>query len=171
MEDAKFAYVHHPSESVDVHHISLKTRPSLLLRVAALFLLAISLHLLLAKDLSVASCLWSFPLAAVLIKILLSRSVQKESVLIIPDFGIQLETYYGRKVVRRFVPIGKILQPILNECVTPMTCYWSLSMIVRGEEGLLLVFKELQPPVKMLVPIWKALRAAINNAENHLISG
>lgn len=42
---------------------------------------------------------------------------------------------------RRFIPMSKILKPVLNECVTPVTCYWSLSLIVRGEEELTLVFK------------------------------
>ncbi|CAK9137032.1 unnamed protein product [Ilex paraguariensis] len=81
-----------------------------------------------------------------------------------PALGVQLETHYGsRKIIRRFVPISKILKPVLNECVTPVTCYWSLSLIVGGEDELTLVFKELNPPVKMLVPIWKALCAAIDS--------
>lgn len=44
------------------------------------------------------------------------------------------------KVIRHFVPIDKILKPVLLECVTPVTCYWNLSLLVRGEE-LVLVFK------------------------------
>ncbi|KAF8410642.1 hypothetical protein HHK36_003174 [Tetracentron sinense] len=73
---------------------------------------------------------------------------------------------YSRRVIRRFVPIGNILKPVLNECVTPVTCYWSLALIVRGEEELMLVIKELRPPVKMLVPIWKALCAATDSKES-----
>ena len=46
----------------------------------------------------------------------------------------------GRSV-RRFVPIDKILKPLLNECVTPVTCYWSLALILRDEDELMLVFK------------------------------
>lgn len=45
------------------------------------------------------------------------------------------------KIIRRFVPMDKILKPVLLECVTPVTCYWSLSFIVRGEAELVLVFK------------------------------
>ncbi|CAN4120428.1 unnamed protein product [Withania somnifera] len=90
-----------------------------------------------------------------------------ESVLILPAFGVQLETLYGSgKRVRQFIPISRILKPVLTECVTPVTCYWSLSLIIRGEEELMLVFKELRPPVKMLVPIWKALCAAIECGES-----
>ncbi|KZV25958.1 putative dimethyladenosine transferase [Dorcoceras hygrometricum] len=71
------------------------------------------------------------------------------------------------RTVRHFVPISKILKPVLVECVTPFSCYWSLSLIVRGEEELLPVFKGLYPPVKMLVPIWKALCVAIVNEERN----
>lgn len=45
------------------------------------------------------------------------------------------------KTVSRFIPVGKILKPVLVECVTPVTCYWSLSLLLRGEEQLTLVFK------------------------------
>lgn len=48
---------------------------------------------------------------------------------------------YSGKTVRQFVPISRILKPVLTECVTPVTCYWSLSLIIRGEEELMLVFK------------------------------
>ena len=48
---------------------------------------------------------------------------------------------YSGKVIRRFVPIDKILKPVLLECVTPVTCYWTLSLIVRGESEMVLVFK------------------------------
>jgi phosphatidylinositol N-acetylglucosaminyltransferase subunit H len=45
------------------------------------------------------------------------------------------------RVDRHFVPIGKILKPLLNECVTPVTCYWSLALLLRDEEELKLVFQ------------------------------
>lgn len=50
-------------------------------------------------------------------------------------------SYCSGKVIRRFVPVDKILKPVLLECLTPVTCYWSLSLIVKGEDELLLVFK------------------------------
>ncbi|XP_024459234.1 uncharacterized protein LOC18100686 isoform X1 [Populus trichocarpa] len=82
----------------------------------------------------------------------------RESVVVIPTFGVQLETHdVSGRIVHRFIPIGKILKPVLLECVSPVTCYWSLSLLLRGEAELMLVFEELRPPVKMLIPIWKAL--------------
>lgn len=50
------------------------------------------------------------------------------------------------KTVSRFIPMDKILKPVLVECVTPVTCYWSLSLFLRGEDQLTLVFK-VMPPV------------------------
>ncbi|KAH8504188.1 hypothetical protein H0E87_011735 [Populus deltoides] len=45
------------------------------------------------------------------------------------------------RIVHRFIPIGKILKPVLLECVSPVTCYWSLSLLLRGEAELMLVFE------------------------------
>ncbi|KAL4645724.1 hypothetical protein ACB092_02G255200 [Castanea dentata] len=113
------------------------------------------------KDKSIAVVFWSFIWDVLIVKLLLRKPVEKESVVVMPALGVQLETHYvSGKIIRRFVPIDKILKPVLLECVTPVTCYWSLSLIIQEEAELMLVFKELQPPVKMLVPIWKALCAA-----------
>ncbi|KAK7815427.1 hypothetical protein CFP56_001568 [Quercus suber] len=84
-----------------------------------------------------------------------------ESVVIISSLGVQLEAHYwSGRVVRSFIPIDKILKPVLNENVTPFTCYWSLVLLVRGKKELNLAFEVVKPPVKLLVPIWKALCAA-----------
>ncbi|CAI0415135.1 unnamed protein product, partial [Linum tenue] len=86
-----------------------------------------------------------------------------ESVVILPRFGVQLETHYrSGRVLRHFVPVSKIVKPVLLEHVSPVTCYWLLSMILQKEEELTPVFKELHPPLKMLVPIWKALCGAVS---------
>lgn len=106
-------------------------------------------------------------MSASLLKLFLWKPVKQESVIIMPALGVQLETHFlSGRTTRRFFPIGKILRPVLLECVTPLTCYWSLSLIVRDEGELMLVFKELRPPVKMLVPIWKALCATIDCKES-----
>ncbi|KAF4377658.1 hypothetical protein G4B88_006938 [Cannabis sativa] len=100
---------------------------------------------------------WSLLL---LLKLLLGNPIHKESVILMPAFGVQIETHYTRgRVSRRFIAVDKILKPVLLECVTPATCYWNLSLIVQGEQQLISVFKVLRPPAKMLVPIWKALCA------------
>ncbi|ONK62641.1 uncharacterized protein A4U43_C07F6300 [Asparagus officinalis] len=93
-------------------------------------------------------------------------SLPLESIVIMPEFGVQLETcYWSGRISCRFVPIRKILRPVLNECVTPVTCYWSLALIQHEEESLFLVFQELQPPLTMLTPAWKALCGATDCKE------
>ncbi|KAL6576100.1 hypothetical protein OROHE_000571 [Orobanche hederae] len=169
----RYTYVHDvkkgPPEAIDLHHIIVARRIAgvLMFCTYALFftiagLLVLLLLQVLMPDKPFASALCSFTLAGLLSRRLLRKQLEKESVVILPAFGVQLETTYrSGKTVRHFVPIGKILKPVLNECVTPVTCYWSLSLILHGEEQLLLVFKELYPPLTMLVPIWKALCAAV----------
>lgn len=48
---------------------------------------------------------------------------------------------YSGEVIRSFVPVDKILKPVLLECLTPVTCYWTLSLIVCEESEMVLVFK------------------------------
>ncbi|CAL5371404.1 unnamed protein product [Camellia sinensis] len=101
--------------------------------------------------------------------LLFEKAVQrhslKESIIIMPAFGVQLETHYSRcqtgerkswfndgRIIHRFIPIEKILKPVLNECVTPVTRYWNLSLIVREEEELELVFKGTSPTSENVNP-------------------
>ncbi|KAH0940641.1 hypothetical protein HID58_000278, partial [Brassica napus] len=140
----------------------------------------------LKQDNPVRTLSWSCLLSGFFVVIQSRKLVKKgeeallhESVIIMPTFGIQLETQYlSGKTVSRFIPIDKVLKPVLVECVTPVTCYWSLSLFLRGEEQLTLVFKELRPSLKMLVPIWKALctligtdQSEIITEEKHVVSG
>lgn len=170
--NGKYSYSHRGqkelSHSIDIHDISVPKRKGLVLfsYLGTLLFLASSCYLILVKDKLPSSPIWSIFVVIIFAKFLQYKLVQKESVLIIPGFGVQLETHYlSGRISRRFVPMGKILRPVLNECVTPVTCYWSLAFILRGEEQLLLVFQELQPPLAMLVPVWKALCTATDYKE------
>ncbi|XP_015573875.2 uncharacterized protein LOC8260903 isoform X2 [Ricinus communis] len=167
-----YTYIHDcklPCKAIDTHHIIVRksNRKRLMVCLLGFVLLAYASFLFLLKDISITILLWSFLLVAILVKFLFLMPVAKESVIVMPAFGVQLETHYmSGRIDRRFIPIGKILKPVLLECVTPVTCYWSLSLILHGETELTLVFKELRSPVKMLVPIWKALCSASGSKEN-----
>ncbi|XP_043811206.1 uncharacterized protein LOC110611988 isoform X2 [Manihot esculenta] len=153
----RFTYTHDhkwPSEEIDVHHIIVRKRNTkgFLVCISAFVLLVNGLLLFLVKDISVGILSWSFFLTAILIKLMFWKSVVKESVVVMPAFGVQLETHYvSGRIARRFVPIGKILKPVLLECVTPITCYWSLSLILRGEADLMLVFKVCNFSLKIVI--------------------
>jgi phosphatidylinositol glycan class H protein len=87
-----------------------------------------------------------------------SKRVVEEVVVVMPTLGVQLETVYqNRKVHRRFIPLQKIVAPVINEAISPVTCYFYLALLLRGEDNLVLIFLNLRPPLKMLVPIWRSL--------------
>ncbi|XP_068635956.1 uncharacterized protein [Aristolochia californica] len=171
----RYTYVHDAengfSQAVDVHHIHVRRRIArkfLLCFVSGIFLVYICSLLMVKESLGTGS-LWIISLGVILIRSSYRFSVDKESVIIMPSLGVQLETHYmSGKIKHRFVPSGKILKPILNECVTPVTCYWSLALLIHGEPELLLVFQKLRPPVKMLIPVWKALCAATSGGSTIL---
>ncbi|KAL5202341.1 hypothetical protein ABZP36_013293 [Zizania latifolia] len=161
-----YTYNHHSDSGFDIHEIFVKTSRSrvLLSYIGVVFLLANVCQPLLSKEGLSSSSVWSITFGILVAKCLQYKPVKKESVVIMPTFGVQLEIHFwSGKVHRRFVPIGKILKPLLNECVTPVTCYWSLALLLRDEEELMLVFQKSHPPVKMLVPVWKALCKFLNS--------
>jgi GPI-GlcNAc transferase complex, PIG-H component len=55
-------------------------------------------------------------------------------------FDKYLNLFSGR-IDSKFLPMGKILKPVLNERVTPVTCYWSLALLLHDEDQLTLVFQ------------------------------
>ncbi|KAJ1261910.1 hypothetical protein BS78_09G065100 [Paspalum vaginatum] len=161
-----YTYKHRCSTGVDIHDVFIKkSRLRVVLSyIGIVFLLANVCRPVLAKEhLSLGSA-WNITFAVFVAKCLQYKPVKRESVVIMPAFGVQLEIHFwSGRVDRRFVPIGKILKPLINECVTPVTCYWSLALLLRDEEELLLVFQKSRPPVKMLVPVWKALCTLTNS--------
>ncbi|XP_006855724.2 uncharacterized protein LOC18445525 isoform X2 [Amborella trichopoda] len=165
----KYTYIHDEDDtgfqSIDSHHIMVPKSRSrqFLLYSSFLVLMAHVCSLLLGKEEWRIVFPWNSLTFVILAAALHLRSIEKESVLIMPTFGVQLETHYrSGRICRRFIPISKILKPVLNECVTPTTCYWSLVLILRGDKELTLVFQELQPPLEMLVSVWKALCTAVD---------
>ncbi|KAI0519805.1 hypothetical protein KFK09_007266 [Dendrobium nobile] len=167
----KYRYSHHNGDStckgIDVHEIFMtKSRVRLLLSHIGILVCLVNCYISLVKDKLCSSSIWKIIVILLFAKFMQYKPVKKESIVILPEFGVQLETHYwSGKIARRFVPGGKILRPVLNECVTPFTCYWSLALILRGEDQLMLVFQELKPPLKLLVPIWKALRSSFDVKE------
>ncbi|CAL4965482.1 unnamed protein product [Urochloa decumbens] len=166
ISDGMYAYKHHCEGGADIHDIVVKKSSFriLLCYIGTICLLMTVCCILLSKESLGLSSLWSISFAGIIAKWLRCDSVKKESLVIMPTFGVQLEQHFwSGRVHRKFVPAGKILKPVLNEYVTPVTCYWSLALLLRDEYGLMLVFKNLSPPAKMLVPIWKALCAFMDS--------
>uniref|UniRef100_A0A0A9BZD9 Phosphatidylinositol N-acetylglucosaminyltransferase subunit H conserved domain-containing protein n=1 Tax=Arundo donax TaxID=35708 RepID=A0A0A9BZD9_ARUDO len=166
ISDGMYTYKHRCEGGVDIHEIFVKksTFRVLLSCFGAVLLLANVCRTLLSKESLCLGTRWSISFSGIIAKCLQYDTVKKESLVIMPGFGVQLEQHFwSGRVHRKFVPIGKILKPVLNERVTPVTCDWSLALLLRDEYGLMLVFKKFRPPVTMLVPIWKALCAFTNS--------
>ncbi|TVU21677.1 hypothetical protein EJB05_31329, partial [Eragrostis curvula] len=166
ISDGMYIYRHRREGGVEIHDIFVKksTTRLLLSWVGAILLLANVCCTLLSKESLCLGSLWSISFSGIIAKCLRYDPVKKESLVIMPTFGVQLEQHlWSGRVYRKFVPIGKILKPVLNEHVTPVTCYWSLALLLCDEYELMVVFKRLHPPVKMLVPIWGALFALTNS--------
>nr|POF10871.1 phosphatidylinositol n-acetylglucosaminyltransferase subunit h [Quercus suber] len=179
LANSQYLYKHDDCEGphpLDTHHIVIQQNSArvflVFLFALLLFINAIYLCLLnVTANSSSRSSKWlgtlgtifflSMLSSACLVKSYYGTLIEKESVVIISSLGVQLEAHYwSGRVVRSFIPIDKILKPVLNENVTPFTCYWSLVLLVRGKKELNLAFEVVKPPVKLLVPIWKALCAA-----------
>ncbi|XP_071740728.1 uncharacterized protein [Rutidosis leptorrhynchoides] len=169
ISNSRFVCTQDVSHAVDTHHIIGRRNimKSIVIYIIAILIVAYAVFRYLEKGTPVTTVIWSLFFAALLVKLLIWTPIVKESVVIMPAFGVQLETHYGSgKIRRRFVPLSKILKPVLNECVTPVTCYWCLCLLVSDEDELTLVFKKFRPPLEMLVPIWKALCAATDFKES-----
>ncbi|KAJ3693796.1 hypothetical protein LUZ60_009276 [Juncus effusus] len=155
-------------KSIDVHDVFIrKDKIRVFLSYLSRIILLINILLsIFTKDKFSVGSFWGLFICAIFAKFLQYKPVKKESVVIIPSFGVQLETHYwsGRNN-RRFIPLEKILKPVLNECVTPVTCYWTLSLILRDENELTLAFQKSRPPLRILIPVWRQLCKATNCEE------
>lgn len=151
---------------VNTHRIIVKKRSKLRARLVHFFSLCLVLALaysLLFSVFPVAVGLqWLVLIYGLFTLVLQRNAVEEEVVVILPTFGIQLETsYFSGQVRRQFVPLKHILAAVINEAVTPTSCYYYLALLLRDNSKLVLAFKEVRPPLSMLIPIWKALCEAI----------
>ncbi|XP_044974936.1 uncharacterized protein LOC123442838 isoform X4 [Hordeum vulgare subsp. vulgare] len=142
-------YTHRCESGVNIHDVFVERSALRVLfsYVGAMCLLANVCRAFLSKESLCLGSFWSVPFSAIVAKFLQYKPVKKESLVIMPAFGIQLEPHFwSGRVHRKFMPIGKILKPVLNECVTPVTCYWSLALLLRDEDETMLVFQFAETP-------------------------
>ncbi|OEL30274.1 putative staphylococcal-like nuclease CAN1 [Dichanthelium oligosanthes] len=135
ISDGMYAYNHRCEGGVDIHDIVVKksTFRILLYYIGTICLLMTVCRILLKESLGLSS-LWSISFAGVIAKWLRCDPVKKESLVIMPTFGVQLEQHFWSKL--------------------------SLYAVNGLKE---LTMQNLNPPAKMLVPIWKALCAFVDS--------
>ncbi|XP_076945920.1 uncharacterized protein LOC143617156, partial [Bidens hawaiensis] len=98
ISNGRFIYTHdNHKQAVDTHHIILRTTAlkPIVTYLIAIILVAYSLYLHYEKGKPVTIVIWSFFIGAILVKLLIWWPIVKESVIIMPEFGVQLETHYG----------------------------------------------------------------------------
>ncbi|XP_028114670.1 uncharacterized protein LOC114312611 isoform X2 [Camellia sinensis] len=100
--NAKYTYIHdnHKGslETLDSHHVVVRksSAKAFIVYLSALLLTTTAFSLFLLQDGSIHVLLWSLFLSAFLVKQFIWKPVEKESIIIMPAFGVQLETHYSR---------------------------------------------------------------------------
>ncbi|KAM3407583.1 hypothetical protein ACQJBY_001142 [Aegilops geniculata] len=93
-----YTYKHHGDKGVDIHEIFVKkSRTRVLLSYCGLILLlAIVCRSLLGKEKLCLESVWSVTFGILVAKCLQYKPVKKESVVIMPSFGVQLQIHFWR---------------------------------------------------------------------------
>nr|XP_009778489.1 PREDICTED: uncharacterized protein LOC104227835 isoform X2 [Nicotiana sylvestris] len=108
--EGKYTYVHEvgkgPPEAIDAHHIVVRRsrEKGSNLCLFTLLLFAYPSFLLFRQGKLDTLHIWSLVIMALLIRLFLKKPVKKESVLILPAFGVQLETQYGSYLFLNLFP-------------------------------------------------------------------
>ncbi|KAM3407579.1 hypothetical protein ACQJBY_001142 [Aegilops geniculata] len=101
-----YTYKHHGDKGVDIHEIFVKkSRTRVLLSYCGLILLlAIVCRSLLGKEKLCLESVWSVTFGILVAKCLQYKPVKKESVVIMPSFGVQLQIHFWRQHHSRILP-------------------------------------------------------------------
>ncbi|RGB40912.1 GPI-GlcNAc transferase complex, PIG-H component-domain-containing protein [Rhizophagus diaphanus] len=118
---------------------------------------------------------YSISIAMIIIWIWLKLNIVKEeSILSIRDVGIQVKTIYmnGRSV-SRFIDKSKISDIIINEGITMLQVKFYMTIIVDGQDRMVVVFEHLLPKLNILLQVYRGTRYVIFNEieENSDIDG
>ncbi|XP_024526752.1 phosphatidylinositol N-acetylglucosaminyltransferase subunit H-like isoform X2 [Selaginella moellendorffii] len=138
----RYCYELQQSELVSVHRISRRQCKGFASEAARLLpwlLLVISAAFHLVELHSLALLLATSSTGLILRRRFL---VTEEAVVLMPTLGIQLQTKYTSGKTRySFIPTQKLLAAVINEAVTPFSCYFYLALVLHQEPALTLVFE------------------------------
>ncbi|CAM9856141.1 unnamed protein product [Discosporangium mesarthrocarpum] len=88
--------------------------------------------------------------------------VKEESLLVIPDLGVQIATKYadGRETTQ-FLDRAKIKEVLINEGITMQRVIFYMAFIVVGQDEMVVPFNNLKPRLDVLAEIYRGTRALI----------
>ncbi|KMT08848.1 hypothetical protein BVRB_6g135710 [Beta vulgaris subsp. vulgaris] len=102
--NSRYIYLHEtdklPAQAVDIHHLVTRKnhRWTVVASFSAFVFLLNVFYLMLKQDILVSVLLLYLITGVAFLKLLRQKIVEKECVVIIPAFGVQLETHYRRYV-------------------------------------------------------------------------
>eukprot|EP01126_Amoeba_proteus_P042054 TRINITY_DN4557_c0_g1_i1.p1 TRINITY_DN4557_c0_g1~~TRINITY_DN4557_c0_g1_i1.p1 ORF type:complete len:114 (-),score=10.68 TRINITY_DN4557_c0_g1_i1:182-523(-) len=89
-------------------------------------------------------------------------AVMEESLLVIRQLGIQLNTkYYSGREDSQFIDNSKIKHVIINEGITCGDIIFYMAFIVKNKKKMVVAFKHLRPKLCPLEEIWQSTREII----------
>jgi len=130
----------------------------------AVLLFALLSALLLAKMTMNISPSFIHGLIALNVLITLWRinSVKQESILVIADVGVQLQTkYYSGNVKNFFLDTEKIQDVIINEGITANDIFFYLSILVEDYGSMITPFENFPPCLSVVLEVYDGLREVI----------
>ncbi|ORY08347.1 GPI-GlcNAc transferase complex, PIG-H component-domain-containing protein [Clohesyomyces aquaticus] len=104
------------------------------------------------------------PSAAVVILAVVRRGYTEESLLIIRSLGLQTSTSsstYLTTSAKRFIPTTSIQDIFIHEAFKGFEVRFYLSIVVKGEEDVVVVFPSLLPRRQILEEVWRGARAGL----------
>eukprot|EP01101_Sappina_pedata_P003992 TRINITY_DN1633_c0_g1_i2.p3 TRINITY_DN1633_c0_g1~~TRINITY_DN1633_c0_g1_i2.p3 ORF type:complete len:128 (+),score=34.68 TRINITY_DN1633_c0_g1_i2:160-543(+) len=82
-----------------------------------------------------------------------------ESLLVIPDIGVQVITkYYGGKSIHRFVDKTQIKSIVINEGIHSFRVIFYMAFIVKGQDKMIIAFENLLPRLNDLTKVYHGTR-------------
>jgi len=131
-------------------------------RTNAIFLIGLFASLVDKMTMNKVPSLYGFILLNVLFTIWRITSVKQESILVIADVGVQLQTkYYSGTVKTFFLDVDKIQDIIINEGITTNDIIFYLCILVEGCTSMITPFEHFPPRLPIILEVYAGLREVI----------
>eukprot|EP01103_Thecamoeba_quadrilineata_P021552 TRINITY_DN993_c0_g1_i6.p1 TRINITY_DN993_c0_g1~~TRINITY_DN993_c0_g1_i6.p1 ORF type:complete len:104 (-),score=12.19 TRINITY_DN993_c0_g1_i6:191-502(-) len=94
------------------------------------------------------------------------RDIKKESLLVIPDMGVQVTTvHFSGKRNDLFIDKTKIQSIIINEGIQCFRVIFYMAFIVKGHDKMIIAFENLCPRLDDLLKVYHGTRTVILQEE------
>eukprot|EP01117_Protostelium_nocturnum_P003872 TRINITY_DN15134_c0_g1_i1.p1 TRINITY_DN15134_c0_g1~~TRINITY_DN15134_c0_g1_i1.p1 ORF type:complete len:180 (-),score=60.67 TRINITY_DN15134_c0_g1_i1:148-687(-) len=106
----------------------------------------------------------AFSIAIVFKWLVIDKEIMEESITVISNLGIQLESINRNgSSSQEFIDRKKIKQVVLNEVIQSFKVIYCLALVMEGKSNMILAFPNLNPRLEMLKPIFATTHRMIFN--------